>query len=455
MAWDVQGNGRTSIRASYGLSYEEYPTNYRLGTSSAQAPWGSFTRILAPAGGFEDPWLGFPGGNLFPMRLTREMPFVAGGDYLPSNPFLTPTYTQSWNFSMQREVAAGSLVSASYLGTGIRHTQSANAINRAIYVPGTGDASGTCFLNGQPTYYKVAPGAACSTVANTQVRRTLSFVNPAFANEIGRMGLIVNGGTQNYNGMLLSVQHRTGQNINLNANYTLSHCIGDYAGRSNSGYGTGAAATFQDANDRRRDRGNCESDQRQGFNLSALAETPQFSNPRLKLIGSGWRIAGIYRVSTGGTATNAANGATGTRTVTLGAPTSSSRSSSGVDQCLCDISNQRPDLLLPDAVYLDKSGRPGTQYLNPAAFGTPAVGTLGNLGRVTLELPLAWQFDAALSRVFRFRETQSLEFRAEAFNVLNSFRSGAIDANLSSAQFGKIRNALDPRIMQFALKYLF
>ncbi len=126
-----------------------------------------------------------------------------------------------------------------------------------------------------------------------------------------------------------------------------------------------------------------------------------------------------------------------------------------VDQCLCDNSNQRPDLRLPNAIYLDKSGRPGTQYLNPAAFGMPALGTLGNLGRVTLKLPTAWQFDMALSRLFRFREKQSLEFRAEAYNVLNSFRPGIIDTNLSAANFGKIRTALDPRVLQFALKYLF
>jgi hypothetical protein len=106
-------------------------------------------------------------------------------------------------------------------------------------------------------------------------------------------------------------------------------------------------------------------------------------------------------------------------------------------------------------VYRDKSGRPGTQWLNPAAFGLPALGTLGNLGRATLRLPTAWQFDVALARVFRFRESQSLEFRAEAYNVLNSFRPGAINTNLASSQFGLIRTALDPRILQFALKYAF
>ena len=74
---------------------------------------------------------------------------------------------------------------------------------------------------------------------------------------------------------------------------------------------------------------------------------------------------------------------------------------------------------------------------------------------VILSLPLTWQFDMALARTFRIREAQSLEFRAEAFNVLNSFRTAAIETNWSSANYGRIRNALDPRVMQFALKYLF
>jgi hypothetical protein len=80
-------------------------------------------------------------------------------------------------------------------------------------------------------------------------------------------------------------------------------------------------------------------------------------------------------------------------------------SASGGDRCLCEIANQRPDLVLTN-VYLDTSGRPGTQYLNPAAFADPAIGTLGSLGRVTLKLPPVWQFDMSVSRVFRFREAR-------------------------------------------------
>ena len=465
LAWDVRGDGKTSVRASYGITYDEYVANYRLGTSSAQAPWGSFLRVLAPAGGLADPWAGIAGGNPFPFALTKDVRFGPGGDYLPANPNLTPTYTQSWTLSVQKEIVIGTVVSVSYLGTGVRHTQSTDMLNPGVYIPGNGDASGSCFLNGQQTYYKVTPGTPCSTIANTQARRTLSLQNPAFANEIGRMGIIVNGGTQNYNGMLLSVQRRLDRGVTVNANYTWSHCIGDYTGRSNSGYGSSAASTFQNPNNHRLDRANCESDQRNNFNLSALAEAPKFRNHVLNLVGSGWRLSGIYRIGTSGNII-AGNGATGARTVTLGTPTSSSRTTSGVDICLCDVQNARPDLLLPNAVYLDKSGRPGTQYLNPAAFGTPALGTLGNLGRVTLAFPATTQFDASLSRVFKIRESHSIEIRAEAFSVLNNFRPGnmpannrnistIVDTNLNSPNFGKIRYALDPRIMQFAMKYVF
>jgi len=452
-AWDGQGDGRTSIRVSYGLSYEDYPANFRLGTQRSEPPWGALTRLLAPVGGLDDPWRGIPGGNPFPLQLTKDMPFVPAGDYVPNNPYLSPTYTQSWNLSIQREVVPGTLVSASYLGTGIVNTQAATPLNLAIFVPGVGDANDNCFLNGQATHFKVAPGTACSTVTNTQARRTLSFLNPASA-EIGRLAIITSSGTQSYNGMLLSVQRRATNGVTVNANYTLSHCIGDYAGRSNSGYGSGVNHSYQDPNNRRKDRGNCESDQRHNFNLTAVAETPKFANRTLNLVGTGWRLSGLYRASTSGNLV-ASNQSSGPRTVTIGSASTSSSSGATVDRCLCDVSNQRPDLLLPNAVYLDNSGRPGTQYLNPAAFGVPALGTLGNLGRATLKLPPTWQFDVALSRVFRFRESQTMEFRAEAFNVLNSFRPGVIDTNLSSAQFGRIRTALDPRILQFALKYLF
>jgi hypothetical protein len=118
------------------------------------------------------------------------------------------------------------------------------------------------------------------------------------------------------------------------------------------------------------------------------------------------------------------------------------------------ISSQRANQILGDP-YRDKSAGPMAQFLNPSAFAIPSLGTLGNMGRYNIRGVGEWSFNAALSRTFQFRENQRLEFRVEAFNVLNSFRPGNPNTALNSSTFGTIRTAQDPRIMQFALKYVF
>ena len=61
----------------------------------------------------------------------------------------------------------------------------------------------------------------------------------------------------------------------------------------------------------------------------------------------------------------------------------------------------------------------------------------------------------ALSRTFPIREKQSVQFRAEAFNVPNHVNSGNPVTALNNPNFGKIVTAGDPRIMQFALKFTY
>ena len=126
----------------------------------------------------------------------------------------------------------------------------------------------------------------------------------------------------------------------------------------------------------------------------------------------------------------------------------------GVDQALTGIANQRPNQVLENP-YRDTSGQPLTTYLNPAAFAIPPLGTLGRMGRASIQGPGTWEFDAALSKTFRIRETQEAEFRAEAYNVTNSFRPDNPTTQLNNVVFGRINSSLPPRIMQFALKYMF
>ena len=286
--------------------FEQYPTIYRLGSAQAQPPWGNSSRIIFPPGGFQDPWATdaqvaagtLSDGGPFPSVSALDAPLVLGGTYLPAEPDLKATYTQSWNLSLQREVTTGTLLSATYLGTSIIHTQAAIAINSSIFIPGVGDANGNCFFTGTFQHfdgsstsldgvlpYTVGAGRACSTNGNTGDRRELALLRPEFTGEIGRMGLVVGGGTQNYHGMLLSMTHRTSGGRSMNVNYTWSHCLGDYLGRSNGGYGSSANHTFQDRDDRSQDRGNCRSDERHAFNLSGVVQSPEFANPTLRVLG--------------------------------------------------------------------------------------------------------------------------------------------------------------------------
>ena len=114
------------------------------------------------------------------------------------------------------------------------------------------------------------------------------------------MNRIESGGTANYNGLVLSLQRRPVKGVGFSANYTWSHCISDYyLDIANSG---NANAGWTDPNNRRYDRGNCTGgaeDRRHLFNLSGTAASPQFSNRTLRLLGTGWQLAPIFRIMSG------------------------------------------------------------------------------------------------------------------------------------------------------------
>jgi hypothetical protein len=78
------------------------------------------------------------------------------------------------------------------------------------------------------------------------------------------------------------------------------------------------------------------------------------------------------------------------------------------------------------------------------------------MGVGTLRGPGFWDWSQTVSRKFPVAEGKQVEFRAEAFNVTNSVRLGNPIVSLSGGQFGRITSSNGgPRIMQFALKYIF
>jgi hypothetical protein len=131
--------------------------------------------------------------------------------------------------------------------------------------------------------------------------------------------------------------------------------------------------------------------------------------------------------------------------------------SSGRDNSFTGINRDRADFTGGSADL--GSGRPHgemvARYFDTSKFVPNAIGTFGNSGKNMLRGPGYLGTDLALLKVTTVTDKVGLQFRAEFFNILNHVNFNTPNSNVSSAQFGRITSALDPRILQFGLKLLF
>ena len=131
---------------------------------------------------------------------------------------------------------------------------------------------------------------------------------------------------------------------------------------------------------------------------------------------------------------------------------------SGLDNSFSGVGQDRADYLGGNASL--SSGRPHgemiLQYFDTSQFTPNAVGTFGNSGKNILRGPRYFNADFSVVKNTSISEAKSVQFRAEFFNAFNNVNFGLPNSTLSSgAQFGRITSALDPRIVQFGLKFLF
>ena len=132
-----------------------------------------------------------------------------------------------------------------------------------------------------------------------------------------------------------------------------------------------------------------------------------------------------------------------------------SSNNNGIVQVRGGLTNALADCLGSGALPSDQQNV--DKWFDTSAFATPP-GRLGTCGRnQNLRGPGLSDVDFGLSRAFAyFGEGRSLEFRWEAFNLLNTAYFGLPVNNVNSGSFGKITSlAGDPRVMQFALRFSF
>ena len=95
------------------------------------------------------------------------------------------------------------------------------------------------------------------------------------------------------------------------------------------------------------------------------------------------------------------------------------------------------------------------QWFDTSAFAAPAFGFFGNAGVGTIRGPRENVWNWSLYKTFRVTERAKLQFRAEFFNIFNHASFNNVDTGVGSGTYGQITSALDPRIMEFALRLAF
>jgi hypothetical protein len=99
------------------------------------------------------------------------------------------------------------------------------------------------------------------------------------------------------------------------------------------------------------------------------------------------------------------------------------------------------------------------RFLNPLAFATPALGTLGTSQRNSIRGPGSKAVDLSLTRSFRLGDAKAIEVRGEAFNAFNWLNWGQPQIGVNSPTFGQILSVapggLGARVIQLAIKYVF
>jgi Carboxypeptidase regulatory-like domain len=398
-AWDLFGDGKTSLRGGIGMFYDQHLLGEFNNGGVNAPPWSIRLSVTRPPGPFSDPYLGRTDFD----KITTEA--IGSPDAPFPRPVLLTTYderhetplTHNWNLTLEREILPEWLARAAYVGSASNYGRITKQLNPARYIPGS--------------------------TLGTDARRL-------FAPEIGNIDYFTEDRRSYYHSMQLSLSRRFTQGYTILANYTLSKNLGNYWDQAN-------AAPWNAPEGDLLAYGPQEFDHRHRFVASWVWDLPrvQTGNGLVNTLFNGWQATGIGQYQSG-------------------APYNVL---SGRDNSQTGINRDRVKLTGVSPAPPDGSDK--TVWFNPAAFALNDVGTFGNVGAGAFYGPHLFSFDMGFFKNTRITERVNVQFRAELFNIFNQVNFDNPNTNLSGGGFGRITrthpNAGDPRIIQFGLKLLF
>jgi outer membrane receptor protein involved in Fe transport len=411
-AYDVQGDGKTSVRGGFGMFYDSlqngiynnrfvdtspFSVQVNLNPVNPNPPITSFIPFSNPYLGSTNP---FPAPYPPPKNIGFPLPDLAASyDIGHGGTYQTPV-TYEWNLSVERQLPGDWMVRAAYVGSHSSHGMENVELSPNVY----------------PTGKHLYP-------------------------EYSDIAMVMNDINANYHSMQLTAQKRFSKGFTILANYTWAKVIDDWP------YGQDITTVVAGGNSpipwympgrHQFDRGPADFDRTQRLVASFVYNTPAFkgSPAAVRYAAGGWGLTGIFTFQTGFPFT----------------------ATYGKDASGTALSSDRP-VLLNNAVYgtgACGSAAPCVDWLVPTAFGAPAAGTFGNMGKGSLRGPNSMTYNGGLSKEFPLpKERLKFQFRAEFFNLFNRVNFNNPATSLTGAGFGRITGSADPRIGQLALKLLF